>query len=1006
MILFTELPLKSKPQGSDYFFKIAKLSGKKKIDYTNITATKIANTVEKGCSIIPFRLKLNDNGTFLNRKKENFIGTNWLFLDIDDKLTIQDTINRCNELNIQISILYPSFSHSKEKDKFRVGFKLKQDITDQDVYSFVWRLMTNLITNNTADEATKDAGSRLFYGTKYKSIIVDDNATVDLSEIFPDKIIELNKLTEENKDDFIINNGYGYKYAKQVKAKKKRIAKLNKEIEVYKNYTSQENYVKLDIMNKFETGEYDNLYKYDNFMDKEARNKNNYRIVYQLMLLYTAIGQENSFLKVVLQYYPEYYEQWENNINYVKTHFESIGSIYLNKWKEANAIKISNSESNFKTVNYYNTLYDVKHTLKEILQTEGLHLVKAPTGSGKTFTTINLFKELSKENKDNVYIILCPNRVQNQQNGKEYHIDIVIGGVDVNQVIRIKSAVYEKIKELVKIHRHMNIILVIDEAHELIGSIDYRNKAIENIDDCMKDCKTVIHMTATPRKLTRFYNYDSKTKFTPINKIYNIGTLNIIQSQKPEETLFSLLKRNKDNNKQSLVFISGSIKDIRTQAEVLGNKGFKVGVITSEDKQSTLYNSIVTTSIIPKEYEVVLATKVLECGTNIKNNNLCTIQVISNVNHFDLDYTEQSFARCRTYNDDGHIILKETTETKPIRTFFEIYMDLEERAKQNIEALNIIKSTNDINDVEWNEVLQGNIKSSIGAICGVGSIISYDPESEKLNIDYKRLVNRAFREYDKQFLYNIDRFKNVLKGHIKAKTIQIIDDTATDTKIKEEIKSYKKANKEVKKEVSNKAKETIKKIASDDIFKEYLYSNDKFDFIQQIRSFGIYEDIQFLELEEKELEKIKKLVNSHLFRDDEFKYLIAHYLKFNTEAELDRWIKHKLYEQQNMITEGNLPEIYTSYAVIRKHFDKVKNKQGRITLKAIMSLLQELYEKKLLWQFDKKHMQKRYKEFIESTDKEKKAKLQEKLFRNVLNELSLIYMLSLDEKGYRISSLK
>ena len=133
--------------------------------------------------------------------------------------------------------------------------------------------------------------------------------------------------------------------------------------------------------------------------------------------------------------------------------------------------------------------------IKFILNQEGLNLIEAPTGSGKTYTMLKkVFKELSEEYPDRVFIILCPNRVQNEQNGKEYGVYVVVGGVNTEQHITIMSCVYEKIDEVVKAYRGKDITLVVDEAHELIESISYRNKAIDLIDLSVAKCYNTIHL--------------------------------------------------------------------------------------------------------------------------------------------------------------------------------------------------------------------------------------------------------------------------------------------------------------------------------------------------------------------------------------------------------------------------------------------------------------------------------------------------------------------------------
>ena len=98
--------------------------------------------------------------------------------------------------------------------------------------------------------------------------------------------------------------------------------------------------------------------------------------------------------------------------------------------------------------------------------------------------------------------------------------------------------------------------------------------------------------------------------------------------------------------------------------------------------------------------------------------------------------------------------------------------------------------------------------------------------------------------------------------------------------------------------------------------------------------------------------------------------------------------------------------MYSSYGILRRKFDKVKNKQGRITQKDIISVVTELHTKKLLWQFDKQRMKQDFEAYLKETDKKKRDKILKRITEKTINELSLIYEFKKDEKGIKISSLK
>lgn len=674
-----------------------------------------------------------------------------------------------------------------------------------------------------------------------------------------------------------------------------------------------------------------------------------------------------------------------------------------------NAIKIKRDNEDIIYINKnLNERYD---DIEYILNEQGLILMAAPTGSGKTYTIIKAFKKLSKEYDSRVFIILCPNRVQNEQNGKEYGINVIVGGVSAEQHIAVMSCVYEKVEEVINAYRGKDITLVIDEAHELIESTSYRKKTIELIDAAVKKCYNTIHLTATPRKLKEFYNYNSQYFFNFKEVKNNLDNLNIIPSLDIDKTLFALLKTNKQNNKKSLVFMSGSKNDLKTTGDVLSRKGYNVEVITSDDKNSNAYSNIVNFSTISEECDVILTTKVLECGTNIKNSNMVPIEVVKNSNHFNLDSTEQKFARLRSKNSQGYLIIKEPTENKNIRSFEEIKEELTNISLGSIKGIEALKETQkNIAIDDYIDIMNESIKLHVSAITGISGVLDFDEESLMVTINKKNLINKAFRDYDKQFLYNLDLLAEALKGRIKAKNISVVFDIVEEDSddMKKELLESKKLTKEVKDENSSKAKAIIMELYENGYLEEYLNAEDKFELLHNFKVFineRLYNQFKFLEQEEKELLKLEKLFNINGLNDD-MDVLIRYYNAMKTVAEVDRYAKKISYLEFNEINPKEIPDIYSSYGVIRRKFDKTKDVQGRVTQKDILSLVKELHKKKLLWQFDKQRLKEDYEKYLTEKDKTKKEKILGRIITKTIHELGLIYNLNRDELGYRISSLK
>lgn len=150
---------------------------------------------------------------------------------------------------------------------------------------------------------------------------------------------------------------------------------------------------------------------------------------------------------------------------------------------------------------------------------------------------------------------------------------------------------------------------------------------------------------------------------------------------------------------------------------------------------------------------------------------------------------------------------------------------------------------------------------------------------------------------------------------------------------------------------------------------------------------------------------IEKLFNINVLKED-MKTLMKYYQVMKTVAEVDRLAKKISYLEFNEINPKEIPDLYSSYGVIRNKFDKVKEVQGRVTQKDMLSLVKELHKKKLLWQFDKQRLKEDYEKYLAEKDKAKKEKILGRIINKTIHEIGLIYTLKSDEKGYLISSLK
>jgi len=107
------------------------------------------------------------------RKAGNFLGVNWLSLDIDSGLSLEVAKALLGDYGEVCIVTTRSHQLSTKSgkivvptDHFRIMIKLDEPITDYDTYRTV---ITNLIEQFQADPACKD-GARFYYGNPKQEV--------------------------------------------------------------------------------------------------------------------------------------------------------------------------------------------------------------------------------------------------------------------------------------------------------------------------------------------------------------------------------------------------------------------------------------------------------------------------------------------------------------------------------------------------------------------------------------------------------------------------------------------------------------------------------------------------------------------------------------------------------------------------------------------------------------------------------------------------------------------
>lgn len=121
--------------------------------------------------------------SYCGGKEDTWKSQQVFMIDIDENMTIEQAVNKCNEINIIPNFIYTSFSHTKEHHKFRLVFVLDEEInifiTAKKIQLYLMDMM------GKSDPACKNL-NRFYYAGK--NIVFDSGKMLDTF-----KIIQMSK---------------------------------------------------------------------------------------------------------------------------------------------------------------------------------------------------------------------------------------------------------------------------------------------------------------------------------------------------------------------------------------------------------------------------------------------------------------------------------------------------------------------------------------------------------------------------------------------------------------------------------------------------------------------------------------------------------------------------------------------------------------------------------------------------------------------------------------------
>ena len=413
----------------------------------------------------------------------------------------------------------------------------------------------------------------------------------------------------------------------------------------------------------------------------------------------------------------------------------------------------------------------------------------APTGSGKTYSMINLLK--STDTIKAIFVV--PNTMQVEQiaNSKKYNIPGAYGeDISVLEVLEkgnIIAATWDKFIQIPK-ETLEDYIVVLDEVHQIYTEM-YREEKINKLYEKLPYCQGQIHITATPNKLD-FKQYDyiveykqkKKTKYDV--KLYKgIDDKAIFNIIKNCEGQFALFRNNKN-------FLNLVIENNPTK---------KIGMIESDTKHtSSAYDDIVTNETM-KNVDGIVNTSCLVAGVNINDSNVTDIIIIDvkdiatiiqyiarfrdlkkvNVHIFNNYKEESKFYEIEDLVNIQLERIKSDVEFYNNRycnkTFTEIALDLKP-FNTTLDNQQLYWSTLHNKYVESNPGIRGLIYSTYYKKADIGSfkvlLEEYLPNIEIVDIknpnqDISKLYKQLVKESKKEALQILEENKHIVVGAIE-----------------------------------------------------------------------------------------------------------------------------------------------------------------------------------------------------------------------------------------------
>ena len=503
-------------------------------------------------------------------------------------------------------------------------------------------------------------------------------------------------------------------------------------------------------------------------------------------------------------------------------------------------------------------------------------LVIAPTGSGKTDTTV---KEFKNNNINSSFI--SPNASNVEQIINTYDIPGAFGEIGAEETFNqntIKGFTWDKFASLKNVDLS-NTIAIVDEIHQTFNDM-YRKEKIKGLYNNLDKCKGRIDITATPNKLD-LNSYDVIIEYKQKEQTkYNVNLYNNINDSLIEKIInksnkFALLE-NGTGDLQYYQTLTDKKTDIITRAYVDNNK-------------SKTYDTIMRYSNIG-DYQGILNTSIIVAGVNIYDKGITDILIIGEK---DISTIKQYVARFRDLKEvNVHIFNK----YEDISNTYNLEWLVNERIESTRKALEGINFYN-------KQLLKKCVLDFKPMKLEEGNNFYYDEESREYKIDIPGIRNEVYTKYYRKA--DIVSFKELLKEYFT--DISIIDTKEVKSQDKKEFKQdLKKQEEEAKEQLENYldilvgANEILKGKISPGLYKYFALNGLNEDkILEQLHQYNISDMLI--------VGKISSLIDLYTkyVIENNFTYEFAWYL-----CNLGNKKRGKIFSQLNKIVFRQLEENY------------------------------------------------------------------------------------------------